>query len=1694
MSTHSRQPLLALIQLGHSHPQMIGPWRLGKTLGRGSTGRVLLATHQHTGQKAAVKVVLKRDLQDEEHTEEGLPYGIEREIIIMKLLTHPNVLRLYDVWETLKALYLVLEYVEGGELFDLLVERGPLPEQEAVKYFRQIILGTAYCHALGICHRDLKPENLLLDASLNVKLADFGMAALEANGKLLETLCGLPHYAAPEIVSGLKYHGAASDVWLCGVILFALLTGRLPFDDETIRVLLLKVQAGAFEMPAELSPDAQDLITAMLTVDPQERISVDQVLQHPLLLRYPIPLEDLILVKSLPHPETAYKSLGLVKNIDPQILANLLILWKNRDPRDIVASLLAPGPGPEKTFYALLMRYRHGSDDLAPSSSHLLPKKRLPASTSFNLRRLRNSLVALRPALRPLSFQYLGAAISTGSNDLRRRSLIGGGMSVAHSRVLLANLPHKLLPLKLPRYLPKKRSPARVRGGAVRDGDGAVRNGAVRDGPVRDIYSEIMSAQAKGQTGPQTLAFAGFNPTPLTELPPIRQHASSQANQANSQATSQYANQYVNQATNQATNQHTTQPITQHATYMSQVTRALVQYTAIGGGQPLPIKETDSETVRGHKLAYEQAKGIAAAAGIGLGRAPAVAQLPPLTDDNMGPPVVDEVPRGDLMALAPLKQQPLAYELALVLAKTLASLKLLELLQKLAATNKVTKSGSRMLVALKRLLRALVALKRNLITMKLLLTYAKLAGDTDWEYMEKLSKRTLATFAQLCDKIFNQELTADDEQELLDDEERQAREYEQLMELERRKAEAELRARRELEKHKRRQKRRLLALSKKLLILVREDDDKDNDNDKENNSDVEKDGSVAQQMPKKMPKPRANAAADASDLLSPVELEHLREETRRTTPNLARRPVLRLDPLWTAYGNNKLERAKDALDHEREAQRPALYGGKHNRRRAKETRPALAVALTRRRGLDRYRSLGPRYDGRAYDDEYELDEDRYYFDERVRGEGDERRVSGGRNGRDDRRVSSGARLARLGRRGHDDRRVSSGGRLTRSRRQTKYYLDLDDDTNLEVIDDTEDYSFEEDDGRREDARREDGRREDGRRVSGRRLEDRRRLEDQRRLDNRRLSENRRRLVDRRRLDDDYDRSYDRSDRTANRTDRHLPNHTPSDNIPRPRYDEPERKTLIALVNIPKVTRKLRCFTNSNKRLLVLLMYLTKELYRDLNLFLREEPEEPEEPEEAAEPELLEPEIEEDEDEFDDYDDGYDRRPHDDYDDLRLLRDRLRYDDDGKVMGPRRDLVYLTALRVNQRHGRNPRGPRPSSQLPLLPLTDTVGDEMDEMIPAELTRRELDDSEDYTFATTAPRRQRDAPGRPQLPIEEDEPLALDGLAVFDAIKLPTEKLKTTVDGTITPGTLKSTHLPDEPKQTVMGTGQDRQLVPPLPTMPGTISSKGVVRGPGGERVASGDRNGDRNGDRVTSNGLVVPNGLANPQPYPKVRKLMLSPQVPPNGLQKPQAAFAAAVEGSTPRLPLGLAMGLPATNATLVATPKQPLEDTTNTQPPARRSGLSFFRKLSWGLKKTVDEPARAVLEPAKTAPKSAPKGFFRWFSSHHHEPTVTKVDTTLPRAEMLLALVSLLTQWGLFGVSDVREDRVGLVIMGAVSKHNQFELKPCKFRIKVSSRGSQRSLVVCARTKGSQLTAQALFSEIEKVLVKEQVVDYNREG
>ncbi|XP_072905721.1 serine/threonine-protein kinase BRSK2 isoform X9 [Hemitrygon akajei] len=259
---------------GAQHAQYVGPYRLEKTLGKGQTGLVKLGVHCVTCQKVAIKIVNREKLS------ESVLMKVEREIAILKLIEHPHVLKLHDVYENKKYLYLVLEHVSGGELFDYLVKKGRLTPKEARKFFRQIISALDFCHSHSICHRDLKPENLLLDEKNNIRIADFGMASLQVGDSLLETSCGSPHYACPEVIRGEKYDGRKADVWSCGVILFALLVGALPFDDDNLRQLLEKVKRGVFHMPHFIPPDCQNLLKGMIEVDASKRLTLDQIQKH----------------------------------------------------------------------------------------------------------------------------------------------------------------------------------------------------------------------------------------------------------------------------------------------------------------------------------------------------------------------------------------------------------------------------------------------------------------------------------------------------------------------------------------------------------------------------------------------------------------------------------------------------------------------------------------------------------------------------------------------------------------------------------------------------------------------------------------------------------------------------------------------------------------------------------------------------------------------------------------------------------------------------------------------------------------------------------------------------------------------------------------------------------------------------------------------------------------------------------------------------------------------------------------------------------------------------------------------------------------------------------------------------------------------------------------------------------------------
>ncbi|XP_074601312.1 AMP-activated protein kinase alpha subunit [Brevipalpus obovatus] len=253
----------------------IGHYILGETLGVGTFGKVKTATHQLTGQKVAVKILNREKIK---HLD--VVTKIRREILNLKLFRHPHIIKLYQVISTPTDIFMIMEYVCGGELFDYIVNHGKLKESEARRFFQQIISGVDCCHRHMVVHRDLKPENLLLDSNSCVKIADFGLSNIMMDGEFLKTSCGSPNYAAPEVISGKLYAGPEVDIWSAGVILYALLCGTLPFDDDHVPTLFRKIRSGNFNIPDYLDKSAVDLLVHMLQVDPMKRATMEDIKNH----------------------------------------------------------------------------------------------------------------------------------------------------------------------------------------------------------------------------------------------------------------------------------------------------------------------------------------------------------------------------------------------------------------------------------------------------------------------------------------------------------------------------------------------------------------------------------------------------------------------------------------------------------------------------------------------------------------------------------------------------------------------------------------------------------------------------------------------------------------------------------------------------------------------------------------------------------------------------------------------------------------------------------------------------------------------------------------------------------------------------------------------------------------------------------------------------------------------------------------------------------------------------------------------------------------------------------------------------------------------------------------------------------------------------------------------------------------------
>ena len=259
------------------YTKKIGNYILFDQIGMGTFSKVTKAIHLITSQQVAVKILDKEKIEDEIDLER-----IIREIEILKNIHHPNIAQMYETYSTIHNFYLMMELVSGGDLFDFISEKSCLSENLSCHFFRQLISVLEYLISMGITHRDIKPENILLDENHeSIKVIDFGLSNYCEDDELLGSSCGSPCYASPEMLSGNPYHGVKTDIWSAGVVLYSMLVGSLPFDDQELYNLYEQIKSGKFFLPSTLSLEAIDLLKRILQVDPKKRIGINDIKKHP---------------------------------------------------------------------------------------------------------------------------------------------------------------------------------------------------------------------------------------------------------------------------------------------------------------------------------------------------------------------------------------------------------------------------------------------------------------------------------------------------------------------------------------------------------------------------------------------------------------------------------------------------------------------------------------------------------------------------------------------------------------------------------------------------------------------------------------------------------------------------------------------------------------------------------------------------------------------------------------------------------------------------------------------------------------------------------------------------------------------------------------------------------------------------------------------------------------------------------------------------------------------------------------------------------------------------------------------------------------------------------------------------------------------------------------------------------------------
>ncbi|KAL6234951.1 hypothetical protein BDW75DRAFT_210961 [Aspergillus navahoensis] len=421
--------------------QRLDQYQTVKVLGEGSFGKVKLAIHQASGRQVAMKIISRRKLLSRD-----MIGRVEREIQYLQLLRHPHIIKLYTVISTKTDIVMVLEYAER-ELFDYLVKRGRCNDAEARKFFQQIICAVEYCHRHKIVHRDLKPENLLIDRDKNVKIADFGLSNIMTDGNFLKTSCGSPNYAAPEVISGKLYAGPEVDVWSCGVILYVLLVGRLPFDDDYIPALFKKIAAGNFHMPTYISSGAARLIRSMLQVHPVHRITIEDIRDDPWFLQdlpkylQPPPEEFIATDKAIDPRKIAAGKPQAIQNKISQVAISKLERSMGYGREDIEDALRHPDPSAIKDAFFIIVENEMMQTN-SPTDETIMSPSTTPPPPSANRTAVASGARALHSAQALPTRTRSGSRRQSGPMALPSESDDAEVPRVSHVRILPTSLPY----------------------------------------------------------------------------------------------------------------------------------------------------------------------------------------------------------------------------------------------------------------------------------------------------------------------------------------------------------------------------------------------------------------------------------------------------------------------------------------------------------------------------------------------------------------------------------------------------------------------------------------------------------------------------------------------------------------------------------------------------------------------------------------------------------------------------------------------------------------------------------------------------------------------------------------------------------------------------------------------------------------------------------------------------------------------------------------------------------------------------------------------------------------------------------------------------------------------------------------------------------------------------------------------------